>query len=579
MADLDLRGILDRIVQAAATISGSTRIKLALHDPAAGALRVECDTGSGTPAGTLIPLEGTLSGLAIRTNQPIFSADCAHDPRNAFAAADAARGLVTSLNLPIRYRDTVLGALSFNTTAPRNYTPEELRYLQAFGTQVAIAIENARLYAAAQRELGERTRAEATRRAHQNRLETLLQSSLELAQIQPLERLVGGLGAACARLLNADGGDVRIVEGNDLIKIAGWGDYQAVGSPLRLPMGQGLSGAMAARGEPLIVDELAKDERLPPSVRDGFRRLGHRAWFGVPVKIGDRLLGTLNMWSREHFSPEDIAIATAFAAQAAIALENARLYAELRESFEQLQRTQDTMIQGEKLRALGQMSAGIAHDLNNMLAAILGQAELLRLRVQLPEIQEALQTLYTAATDGAQVVRRLQEFGRRQAITPLVPCDLAAIVQEVLELTRPRWRDEAQRQGRSIQVQTSLDTLPRVLGHPAEIREALTNLILNAMDAMPEGGTLTLAGIAEPAPPSSGKSSGVSLTVADTGVGMPEAVCRRIFEPFFTTKGPGGTGLGLAVVYGIMERHGGRIDVRSTPGRGTTFSLWFQAAP
>ena len=149
MADLDLRGILDRIVAAAGTISGSSRIKIALHDGIAGALRVESDTGTGTPTGTLIPLEGTLSGLSVRTRQPVFSADCAHDPRNAFAPEDAACGFVTSLNLPILYRQAVLGALSFNTTEPRGYTPEDLRCLQSFAAQAAVAIENARLYRAA----------------------------------------------------------------------------------------------------------------------------------------------------------------------------------------------------------------------------------------------------------------------------------------------------------------------------------------------------------------------------------------------------------------------------------------------
>ncbi|HEX7548081.1 MAG TPA: ATP-binding protein, partial [Candidatus Methylomirabilis sp.] len=131
--------------------------------------------------------------------------------------------------------------------------------------------------------------------------------------------------------------------------------------------------------------------------------------------------------------------------------------------------------------------------------------------------------------------------------------------------------DEVQRRGHTIHVHVALDDLPPILGHAPEIREALTNLIFNAVDAMPDGGTLTLAGSAPP--------GWITLQMTDTGIGMPEAVRQKVFEPFFTTKGVKGTGLGLSVVYGIMERHGGRVDVTSVPGQGTTFTLRFQQAP
>jgi CheY-like chemotaxis protein/anti-sigma regulatory factor (Ser/Thr protein kinase) len=194
--------------------------------------------------------------------------------------------------------------------------------------------------------------------------------------------------------------------------------------------------------------------------------------------------------------------------------------------------------------------------------------------VQDPKAQERLAMVETTAADGSQIVRRLQGFARQRPTGPLVPCDLAALVQEVVEITRPRWRDESQRRGAMIEMRVALSAtgeLPLILGQPAEIREVLTNLILNAMDAMPEGGTLTLAGNATP--------DGVILTVTDTGVGMSEDVRRQIFDPFFTTKGGQGSGLGLSVVYAIMQRHGGHIDVASSPGKGATFTLRFRTAP
>jgi len=235
----------------------------------------------------------------------------------------------------------------------------------------------------------------------------------------------------------------------------------------------------------------------------------------------------------------------------------------------------------------------VAHDLNNILAAALGQVQLLRMGPTDSAIQDRLATVEKAVTDGAHVVRRLQDFARRRTHIPLVPTDLAAAVQEALEITRSRWRDEQQRQGYVIEVRTTLDGLPPILGHAAEVREALTNLILNAVDAMPQGGVLTVSarkvasasrGSEHPdravespdGRPPDGPSGWVELTIADTGTGMSEEVRQRIFEPFFTTKGLRGSGLGLSVVYGIMERHGGQIEISSTLGEGTQVRLRFR---
>jgi CheY-like chemotaxis protein len=219
------------------------------------------------------------------------------------------------------------------------------------------------------------------------------------------------------------------------------------------------------------------------------------------------------------------------------------------------------------------MAAGIAHDLNNMLAAVLGQAELLRLQVADPVVQRGLATLETAAEDGARVVRRLQEFARQRTEAPLGVVDLAAAVRDALEITRPRWKDEPQRRGRIVEVRADLEGLPPILGRAAEVREVLTNLIFNAVDAMPDGGTLTFAGRCLPPP-----QAAVELVVSDTGVGMTDEIRRRVFDPFFTTKGVQGTGLGLSVVYGIMERHGGSIVAAGTPGLGSSFTLHFRTA-
>jgi CheY-like chemotaxis protein len=152
----------------------------------------------------------------------------------------------------------------------------------------------------------------------------------------------------------------------------------------------------------------------------------------------------------------------------------------------------------------------------------------------------------------------------------MVPLDVTQVVRDALDITQSRWRDEPASRGIVIDVQTRLAAVPPILGDAAELREALTNLILNAVDAMPSGGTLTLV--------TRTTDEHVEVAVADTGVGIPEAVRDRIFDPFFTTKGPQGTGLGLAMTYGIVSRHGGSVSVDSAEGRGSTFRLSFPSA-
>jgi len=215
------------------------------------------------------------------------------------------------------------------------------------------------------------------------------------------------------------------------------------------------------------------------------------------------------------------------------------------------------------------MASGVAHDFNNLLASILGRAQLLLQRVQAPQLRQWLQVIERASLDGAQTVRRLQEFTRIRRDQPFVAVDLNAVVRDALEITQLRWREEPQSRGVSIDVRTALADVPRVAGDAAELREALTNLILNAVDAMPEGGTLGIATTAA--------DGEVVVTVSDSGLGIPDGVRERIFDPFFTTKGPAGTGLGLSMTYGILSRHSARIEVDSGEGAGTTFRLTFPA--
>jgi CheY-like chemotaxis protein len=239
-------------------------------------------------------------------------------------------------------------------------------------------------------------------------------------------------------------------------------------------------------------------------------------------------------------------------------------------------------MQQERLRALGQMASGIAHDINNALSpASLYVETLLESGTDLSDpARSRLQTVQRAIEDVAETVGRMREFYRgREPQRTQTPVAMNLVVQQVVELTRARWRDMPQEQG--VVVRTVVELSPNlsvILGSENELREALTNLVFNAVDAMPAGGTLTLrtrAAAAAAAAESGATSETVVVEVTDTGVGMDETTRRRCLEPFFTTKGERGTGLGLAMVYGTAQRHEADFEIESDLGRGTTARLTF----
>ena len=229
-------------------------------------------------------------------------------------------------------------------------------------------------------------------------------------------------------------------------------------------------------------------------------------------------------------------------------------------------RLREQVLHAEKLRAVGEMAAGIAHNFNNVLTTILTRAQLLAQQgTDTVAVQRGLTLIEQAASDGAALVRRLQRLSRGSATTERTWLDLNVLVQEVVDTTQPLWHDHARREGRPVEVHLALAPLPHVLGRAAELREVLTNLLLNAIEAMPKGGEITLRTWVE--------ASAVCVAVSDTGVGMAAEVRHRVFDPFFTTKGARGTGLGLSVSQAIIKGHDGTLSVDSEPDRGTTFVI------
>ncbi len=242
-------------------------------------------------------------------------------------------------------------------------------------------------------------------------------------------------------------------------------------------------------------------------------------------------------------------------------------------------RMEERLIQSEKLKSLEGLAGGVAHNFNNMLAAILGRAQLLMMNIQTPtgmnerrkgvlDLKKSLAVIEEAALEGAHTVRRIQDFSRKRADgKSLEPVNLNDVIESSLELTKVRWKDEAQSNDIKITIEKHFSKMPSIVGNTAELIELFTNLINNAIDAMPQGGEITIKSFTT--------NGQVTIIVEDTGIGIPEAIRDRIFDPFFTTKGVQSTGLGLSAAYGIIKRHKGTITVEGTQGEGTAFTMTF----
>jgi PAS domain S-box-containing protein len=309
-------------------------------------------------------------------------------------------------------------------------------------------------------------------------------------------------------------------------------------------------------------------------------RAGLRSVVFAPLLVESKVFGVFIGARRTpySFSSGECEFLKQLSEHTALAANHAQLHSALQRAYDDLRQTQQAIMQHERLRALGQMASGIAHDINNAISpAALFVESLLEKEPQLSARgREQLVTIQHALEDVAETVARMREFYRqREPELALTAVDLNQLATQVLELSRARWHDGAQERGQAVTLHTDFNPqLPAVMGVASEIREALLNLVFNAVDAMSDGGTLTVRTkfLTDTVPPR------VAIEVIDTGAGMDADTRRRCMEPFFTTKGERGTGLGLAMVYGMVQRHNGDIEIESAVGFGTTVRLIFGVA-
>lgn len=315
-----------------------------------------------------------------------------------------------------------------------------------------------------------------------------------------------------------------------------------------------------------LIDDAADDSEL--GVRPSVKRVGARSIMVGPLRTSTRHFGYLYVENRSlprSFGAADRELIEGFAAQAALALENNQLVEELRSSNRDLAHARGEAVRAENLRALGRLAGEVAHDFNNLLTAILGESQLLMEDPRAAEVRDRLQVIERAALDGAATIRRIQESTRVRTADDFERIDLGQVVREVVDLTRVRWSSVRAEGAGAIDLTVDAPGGIFVRGVASELREVVTNVLVNAIDAMPNGGRLAVGA----------RSAGdrAEVVVADSGCGMPPEVVARIFDPFYTTKGAKGNGLGLSIAHGIVGRHGGEILVESQPSVGTTMRI------
>jgi PAS domain S-box-containing protein len=413
-------------------------------------------------------------------------------------------------------------------------------------------------------EITERKRAEEEIRRQAETLTALHETALDLAAQRSLPDLLQAIVMRAVRLLHAQDGGLLFYRPatDDLERVVTYG-YDVHPAKNIRRRGEGLVGRVLECGRPLAVDDYNHWEGRAESYSENF------AIVGLPIFWGDRLLAVLDATDKmpRTFSPEDIALLERFAPLAAAALENNRLVNDLQQQMEQLKATQSQLVQAAKLAAVGELAAGVAHELNNPLTSVLGFAEL---SLTSPEVSSTLrhdlEVIAREAGRARDIVRNLLDFAR-QTRPQRLPADVNHIFRQTLDLIR----QHIEKSGVVITEDYGSDVGILTLDG-GQIKQVFLNLITNAAQAMPKGGSLSLRTFRQ--------GNEVAVSVSDTGQGIAPEILDRIFDPFFTTKAAGeGTGLGLSVSLGIVQEHGGRISVESQVGRGSTFIVWLPIGP
>ena len=513
-----------------------------------------------------------LPGWVLASKKPVWVADVTEDARFVCTEQAFVTGIRAGFAFPILVGTEVAGVLEFYSDKPAHPDETLLERMMQIGTQVGRVIE--------------RRRAADKLQVQFKRLHLLNQINQAITGWQDMDSLVHVVLHHLEDHLETDFGSVYVFDPvHDTLTVATYrqrnrepGEESAMAKGTVIPVQQSGLRAVVEGQTAYIRDTTRAGTRLA----ERLAQAGLGSAVATPLIAASEQFGVLLIARQKPnaFSSGECEFLRMLSTHVAVAVHQTRMHANLKSAYDELRQTQQAVMQQERLRALGQMASGLAHDINNALSPVMGYAELLLQKATDPGTQADLGHIRTAAEDIAQIISRLREFYRhREQSDGLSSLQLNDLAQEVIELTRPRWRDMQQERGGPIRIGRDLaPALPEVTGSASELREALTNLVFNAADAMPHGGTLTVrTRVHAPRDAGAGKPSAhrIIIEICDTGTGMNEEARRRCLEPFFTTKGERGTGLGLAMVFGVMARHDGDIEIESEPGRGTIIRLIF----
>jgi signal transduction histidine kinase len=506
--------------------------------------------GSIAPGGQSICLElgQGAAGVALAQGELVYALDVYEDP--LVLPPQPGSPMRSLIVAPLRSRDQNLGTLSVISSIPAAFTEDDESLILHLAGQAAIAISNANLY--------------EQERQHSLLVEILAQGAVVLNRRLDLNVVLDEILEQILQVVPCPFVNIMLIEGDRLIMARSRSDaveaHSPVDSPSTLPLDMPTWKHMLAIRAPLLIPDTSKDPRwIPLPGREWIR-----SYLGLPLQIGNEVIGflSLNQDYPGAFSPIYAHALTWFAAHAAIAIHNARLYQELGRSLDHERAMRDQLIRSDRLASMGRLTASLAHEINNPLQGIKSSLE----RVTYYSGQPEKQAGFMARASGevqrvADLVRLVLDFHRpAQEYASIV--DLPALVADVLQLSSQRVQ-----RGRVVLKEEWQPGLPPVEVRPAQLKQVFLNLVLNALECMPNGGEMVVTGRLRQEDP-----GWVEVVISDNGCGIEPGRLQHIFEPFFSTKETG-TGLGLWISHSIIAAHDGQLIVESEPGVGTSMHV------
>ncbi len=500
-----------------------------------------------------------LLGRTVKTKRTLYCADTVIS--NEYFPG--AKGLRSVVCVPVISAEKIIGVLGLGSISPNDFSIEDINTVEAISDILAVTIEKSFLF--------RETTEKAERLSLIDKINTAISTTLDLESFfNVVARAVSdNAGYKWTLLVVPDGDSFSCKAGYSPKSL---GEINPI--PVLEILNHKLLKVFSTRAPEFVsfseLAALGKPENLQPIMDAGISHLAL-----LPIGEGEKCEAVLTVGSscKEGFSVQELSLLHDITVHLQIAWQNARLYEKLKTAYNQLQEAQDQAIQTEKLRALGEMSSGVVHDFNNILAAILGRVQLMLKKMgdvnddQWHEFfDKNLSVIETAVQDGSSILSRISEFTKIKPTENFENIKLDQIISDAMELTKPLWHNQSLALGKKIDLSLGKVENLWVMGSPSELREVFTNLINNAVDAIDRDGSINIE-MTEIA------DNKILISVEDSGYGMTEDTRKKVFEPFFTTKGKSGTGLGLSVTYGIINRHGGVIEVESRIGTGSKFKI------